>query len=349
MNIAIIKIGIFIVILSIIIYVVKNFNEVIEKLQKIKLKKYLKILFVIILIIFMFIFIKKLNSIKININWYSNSKTNDEINLKYDNMIIKENNFYNQLISKEYESQNPNNPYIPQNFKYVEGEWNNGFVIEDENKNQYVWVPCTNKDNSEIPKLQRTNYSENAFISKDICANLNYEKFIESALENGGFYISRFEIGKENNLPVSKPNVEIYSKLNQQQAMEVVANMYNNLNCELINGYAYDTTLNWIISKNDIEIDIVDVKNGEKPYSGRKKYNNIYDFFDNTMEITQENSYDTVIIRGFPFKENSEIENIANDKGYILIEQNGRFSILKDRNYYSVESTTLGFRAVLYK
>ena len=353
MNTKIIKIGIFILLISIIIYIVKNFKDIrnfFEKNKEKKLIKIIKIVLIIIFIIFICItFYKKIIQIKFNIDWYKQSILNDKMNLKYDNMIIKEMNFYEKAISKEYEKQNPQNPYIPENFEYVEGEWNTGFVIQDESKNQYVWVPCTNKDNNGIEKLQRTNYSKTPLISKDICANEKYEKFTESSLENGGFYISRFEIGNENNIPVSKMGVEIYNGVNIEKATEIVDSMYDNenVNCEIINGYAYDTTLNWIINTNNIEIDIVDIKNGEKAYSGRKKYNNIYDFIDNTMDITLENSYDNVILRGFPYQIDNKVEDIR-IKNEILEEMLDRFSIFKDKNYFS-NNSTLSFRTVLYK
>ena len=45
--------------------------------------------------------------------------------------------------------------YIFEDFSYVEGEWNTGFVIEDKDKNQYVWVPCSNIENIDVPKLEK--------------------------------------------------------------------------------------------------------------------------------------------------------------------------------------------------
>ena len=33
------------------------------------------------------------------------------------------------------------NPFVPQGFAYVTGEWNTGFVIADEFGNEFTWVP----------------------------------------------------------------------------------------------------------------------------------------------------------------------------------------------------------------
>ena len=75
------------------------------------------------------------------------------------------------------------------------GEWNTGFIIQDENENQFVWIPVSNKDIIGTQKLLKKDFKIGPIISKETCLDDNYEAFIESALENGGFYISRYEIG----------------------------------------------------------------------------------------------------------------------------------------------------------
>ena len=254
--------------------------------------------------------------------------------------ILEENEFYKTAIEKEYTNQTYNLPYIPEDFSYVKGEWNTGFVIQDSNGNQYVWVPCTNKENLEIPILQRKNFSEDAFISKEMCTNEKYKDFINSSLENGGFYISRFEIGNENGNPVSKKNVEVLTELKKEEAKEIINRIECEINCELANGYAYDTTLEWLLQNNKIEETNNNVK--EPIISGKKSYNNIYDFFDNTLEITSETNYGTVIIRGAFLKEqNGETFGFS-------INNLDRISILEDENYFS-DGTKLGFRTIIYK
>lgn len=109
---------------------------------------------------------------------------------------------------------------------------------------------------------------------------------------------------KENNIPVSKKDVKIWNNINLEEAKQIVNSMYENesFKCEIINGFAYDTTLNWIL--NDIDINKENI--GKKyDYTGRNSYKNIYDILDENMEITLEKSYsNTIIYRGFISDEN---------------------------------------------
>ena len=161
-------------------------------------------------------------------------------------------------------------------------------------------------------------------------------------MENGGFYISRYEIGKEDGKPVSKKGVEIWSDITKDEAKNVIKTMYddNNLNCELINGYAYDTTLEWIKNSNELEYDIVDLSKNEKIYSGRKEYNKINDFIDNVLELSTEILYDNVVIRGFSSSD-EEINGVkfCDESRYTIFENNKMVSLVD----------ALAFRIILYK
>ena len=94
------------------------------------------------------------------------------------------------------------NPIIPNGFKKVETEeaswevdennkpkgWNDGLVIEDENGNQFVWVPYNNKE------------MENSYINAD------YEYYYQ-IVRHQGFYISRYEAGLPKELSKLKNNI----------------------------------------------------------------------------------------------------------------------------------------------
>lgn len=343
----IILLGTVIVIISIMIYLIKNFEEI----KKYTENKKMKVLFFIFKIIALFMIINYIylqgQRLIAKIEWYQIATKNDKINEYSDMKISEESKLYLEIIKKDFENQKYNEPYIPTGFKYVEGEWNKGFVIEDENQNQYVWVPCTNKNNIDVKKLERRNFSNQAFISKDVCYNEEYEKFLISALENGGFYVSRYEIGNENNTPVSKANVKIWNGITRNEAIKIINNMYTNINCELINGYAYDTIFSWITNTNEIKINVVDIEKTNNLYTGKQSYNNIYDLFDNTMELTLETNYSNVIIRGFPNKLEEASKEIASSIGFNISEFD-RFSIQETDNYFTITSL-LGFRTVLYK
>lgn len=340
-----IKLGIFVVVLSLIIYLVKNRENIYNLISsKIKNKKiFLKIIYIIIFFIILlclFILVKSCISFNKAINIIeenSNSFSED------DSKIKKEKNIYDELIKKNYEKQKYDDPYILDGFSYVEGTWESGYVIQDEQENQYVWVPCTNKTINECRKLQRANGTALPFINYTSCYNESYEEFLKSALENGGFYISRYEIGNEENRPVSKANVELIANLTRQEAQELVSQMYNNVNCEIINGYAYDTTLKWIkdCSTQKISGDVVEIKKDEKIFTGRRMNNNIYDFCDNILEYSLENLYDTIIVRGFMNSDSIEYTNS-------LFSKESRYCMpVEDSKFGGV--TPVAIRAILYK
>ena len=336
----ILLLGIWIFFISIVIYCIKNYSEVIDYCEKIKNKKITKVIIIIIVICIIilsgFVISKNIKSIIQNWELYKYGNEKEKMFVEYDNKIKEENEFYKNAINSKYENQNSKQPYIIDGFEYVEGTWDTGFVIQDEDKNQYVWVPCTNIKSDEIPILEKRNFANPAFISKDLCVDQEYEKFLISSLENGGFYISRYEIGKEDDKPVSKPNTVVWNSVTRNEAIQIIDGMYENINCELINGYAYDTVLSWINMNNDVDIYEIDIQyyEKEKIYTGRNSYKNIFDLTDNVMEITQENSYETVIVRG-----NSKTSTYKNSS---------RYSILENEIFFD-ESSILGFRTILYK
>lgn len=338
MNKNIIIIGISVVIISLLIYFIKNYNTIESFIKKINKNKKVKIIksIIYILIIVWGIYFKSISNIYINIDRLKAVKENEIMFEEADKKIEEEKKFYKNSIKQEFENANSESPYIPEGFSFVEGEWNNGFVIQDEFQNQYVWVPCTNKDNSNIEMLSKREFDPQVFVGIENCYDEEYEEFLKSALENGGFYVSRYEIGKENDKPVSKPNVEIWSGITRNDAQEISKKMYTNgnLKSSLINSYAYDTTLAWLEKTNEIEAYKYDMSKDEKIFTGRNKYNNIFDFTDNIMEYSLETNYDTVIIRGFAYSEE--------------IEDRSRYAILKDDNYFDNVSI-ISFRTILYK
>lgn len=260
-----------------------------------------------------------------------------EYNYDYDKLLKEENEYYEELLKKEYDIRNSYLPYIPDGFHYVEGSYDIGYVIEDIEENQFVWIPCSKINYNNISKLEKFNYRKNAFVNCLECYDENYKDFLKSAFENGGFYISRYEIGNENNHPVSKANRLIWKSINNDETKKISEEMYlsnNSIKSELINGYAYDTTLKFILNTNKIEYYSVDTS--QEILTGRNEYNNIFDFTDNVLELTLEKEMDNLIARGF--------SNITLDK---WMEEN-RYSIV-DNNNLKNSGDELGFRIILYK
>ena len=255
---------------------------------------------------------------------YANNEDSKEYE-EFDNIIEEEQLFYNGIKNKI--SDIKKEPYIFEGFKYLEGDINSGYVIEDQNENQYVWVPC-NKYN-----LNKFYFCEDSFIDLKYCYDIEYKEFLNSVVENGGFYISRFEIGNEEGKAVSKMSVPIWNNVNRKEAQEIISNMYENVNCELINGYAYDATFKWLQNSSEYDIYEYDFKNSSSEIKcGRNKINNIYDFTDNIFELTIENDYDVCVVRGY----------FTDEKLY------SRFAV--DENAREMnEVLKLGFRTIIYK
>lgn len=72
-------------------------------------------------------------------------------------------------VATEY-SGNYTDPPIPEGWEYVEGDWNNGFTIQDSKGNQFVWVPVDFLDpngtldgSSCSEKFGRRNYQDDEF------------------------------------------------------------------------------------------------------------------------------------------------------------------------------------------
>lgn len=184
-----------------------------------------------------------------------------------------------------------------------------------------------------------TELSQSMCIRNYKCLDIEYKEFIESALNNGGFYISRFELGKENDEIVSKAGAKVWTNITRAEAIPIINNMYTNINCRLINGYAYDTALAWIKRYNNIEIkkfeDLTNIQ------CGRSKYNNIYDLTDNIMEISSEDLYDSIVYRGFSTVDEIELNSRYNSAD----EKNENYEELLNLKAINL----LAFRTVIYK
>jgi len=99
-------------------------------------------------------------------------------------------------------------PPIPEGYSYVEGEWNNGFVIQDKLGNQFVWIPVgslpangTLDGENFTEKFGRRNYGNNEFSDSEYHEEMEdlLKKQFTSIQKYGGFYISRYTISKSKN------------------------------------------------------------------------------------------------------------------------------------------------------
>ena len=256
-------------------------------------------------------------------------------------------------------STNYVNPPIPEGYKHVCGEWNNGFVIERcSDGSQFVWIPVGSLDSNGTldgkdfsEKFGRRNYMDDEFSDDEFNEALN-DELLESVKRYGGFYISRYNISKSSEgKPQSVKGVMPWVNINFDDAKKVASTIEDNevVKSHLTFGAEYDSVLEWFIKTEvktlaEIAEDSTEWGNHWNTENSPRKVvetgsreewcaNNIYDFAGNVDEWTQEKNESSYrVIRG---------------GNYDFI---GDYYPVADRNYYNPNLSygSTGFRATLY-
>ena len=259
-------------------------------------------------------------------------------------------------------STNYVNPPIPEGYKHVCGEWNNGFVIERcSDGSQFVWIPVGSLDSNGTldgehfsEKFGRRNYRNDEFSVYEFHEALNGELLeqLESVKKYGGFYISRYNISKSSaGKPQSVKGVVPWVYINFYDAKEIASTIEDNeaVKSHLTFGAEYDSVLEWFIKTevktlDEIVEDSTEWGNHRNTENSPKKVvktgsreewcaNNIYDFAGNVHEWTQEQKgHSYRVIRGGTCYDNGDFYSVA------------------DRRFYNPFSgfNNTGFRATLY-
>lgn len=224
--------------------------------------------------------------------------------------------------------------------------------------NQYVWIPCTTdstssklqyartewgvevdgNDNSRAIKDELTltdasvTYSDadtangiNADVSKEIVAQIKAEK--ASVAQYGGYYIGRYEVGKNGDTAVVKYNQTPYAEITWSTAYGLAKKIITNseVNSYLCSSYAWDTAVNFIQNNSTAKNYATSIEgfNGNwnpqevkdpsgnviKPAGTSQQLNtglttqfcNIFDMGGNEAEFTTElnpGTSETVVLRG---------------------------------------------------
>ena len=241
---------------------------------------------------------------------------------------------------------------IPAGFKVADDSGNTideGIVIEDSEKNQFVWVPVS-KENFATEFVRKEGYwngsldnvindcgeanakGENKKFTETETTQKEAIKMYASVERNEGFYIARYEAGKEGENVVSKKGVDVYNEIpwSSTKAMQesetattggavelsrnfAKENNYKTVQSTLIYGVQWDAVMNWM---KDIEnssatstdkkyiIDSTGMgwysgvsgnsehKTGIDLNGGKNQVKKIYDLAGNVYEWTME-SYNT--------------------------------------------------------
>ena len=254
---------------------------------------------------------------------------------------------------------------IPKGFTYKEGTKDTGLVIQDENKNEFVWVPATKSTYA-----KDTSFPGNTPIDDDTLPNGITDETAD-VVKYGGFYIGRYEAGVPENqssidgksdstsdvkgVPVSKKDATVWTNIRYYNAKANSESMISNeyVQTGLITGTAWDTTCNWIkdsLSSINASASLTNSRyygnyrnslapakenSGTKRTAGFNenwKTKNIYDLAGNVWEWTSEASSSDFIFRG----------------GYY--DTDGSVFPVSFRSHLDVSSSSrdLGFRLRLY-
>ena len=235
--------------------------------------------------------------------------------------------------------------------------------------NQYVWIPCTTDSSSSDLQYARTEwgvevdgadnsraikdeltltdssvtYSDadtangiNADVSKEIVAQIKAEK--ASVAQYGGYYIGRYEVGRNSDTAVVKYNQTPYASITWSTAYGLAKKIITNseVNSYLCSSYAWDTAVNFIQNNSTAKNYATSIEgfNGNwnpqavkdpsgnviKPAGTSQQLNtglttqfcNIFDMGGNEAEFTTElnpGTSETVVLRGGNYYHNGPAGN----------------------------------------
>ena len=182
---------------------------------------------------------------------------------------------------------------IPAGFKVADDSGNTideGIVIEDSEKNQFVWVPVS-KENFATEFVRREGYmngslqsylsdcgeadatGKNKRVKETETTKQEAKNMYASVERNEGFYIARYEAGKEGENVVSKKGADVYNEIpwssngEMQEttgttggAVELSRNFanaknYKTVTSTLIYGVQWDAVMKWMENVNNPNIE----------------------------------------------------------------------------------------------
>ena len=242
-------------------------------------------------------FIKSVNNYK---GYFKNKNKSTEIDIIYLPVYEDE---WSEVYTKEseYKDENGDTAYIPKSFRVSMAPTMNkidkGLVAKDENNNEYVWIEVprekvfkTAEASDQYKNIKEdlikyiessSNYRESEYEDEyyegcgvealegkteaEVYVEM-YNKMLSSIYTNGGFWISRYEIGDskatENNtirtnetigVPVSKPNQIPYNYVTCKEAQKLASGMLTGTDktSSLLFGIQWDLVCKFLEEKRE--------------------------------------------------------------------------------------------------
>lgn len=242
------------------------------------------------------------------------------------------------------------NPYVPNGFSVINENVDEGFVIADEEGNQYVWVPV------ESGRLTRGTMLNGSYEESSSSATA----LVNSVAKYYGFYIGRFEASQYNingdTVAASMAGKVPWTNITYLDAYNYAGEAaekfgYEDCFTALVNSYAWDTTLEWIdktyqnysTSTNYGNYDGTVLPTGTTELDTA---NYICDLAGNVREWTTEIFKDSSTSSSSSKSENSTVRQRVIRGGSANLSRTPSSHI----GYYENTSETYwGFRLILYK
>lgn len=136
-------------------------------------------------------------------------------------------------------------------------------MIKDGVGNEFVWVPVIGvyerNTTYDAISISQTSYTDTGYLPEGIQpatddATNNEKAEKEAVLNKGGFYISRYEAGKEGtNKLVSKAGATVWTNISQENCKTEAKKFINNDNVKssLCSGIQWDMTMEFVNGKQD--------------------------------------------------------------------------------------------------
>ena len=282
---------------------------------------------------------------------------------------------------------------IPAGFKVADDSGNTideGIVIEDGEKNQFVWVPVS-KENFATEFVRREGYMNRSLQSLgSYCGEANAKgenekvtetettqkeaiKMYASVERNEGFYIARYEAGKEGENVVSKKGADVYNEIpwssngEMQEttgttggAVELSRNFanvknYKTVTSTLIYGVQWDAVMKWMENVNNPNIEgktYIQDSTGMGWYNG----NSGGSLKKTGIDIGEENKGSNQVKKIYDLAGNVFEWTMESYKTYSRVPRGGCYNVTgslypasgRGYNYPSDSLSFIGFRPTLF-